>query len=434
MFNKKVRKMSKINKELLKNITVLYVEDDDLIREEVSSFCKQNIKNFYCVNNADEGIKLFSKINPDLLIIDLSLPKKNGLEMINELNTKIPVIFTAKYSDMDLFLEAISFNIYKFNIKPINLNKLLLNIQESVSSSVFREKLFEKMNLLDIIDENVLISITDNKGIIIDASSAFCKFVKYSKDELLGENHKKLRHPDTPDSFYANMWCVLNTKKVFKEEIKNLNKDGNVYWSTLTITPVLDERGEILNFIAIRQDITNKKKLESLSIVDELTTLYNRRYFNKIIEEEIRRVKRENLNISVLCIDIDNFKKYNDCYGHPQGDSALSQISLYLKEHASRASDYVFRLGGEEFCIISSGGKINESFVFMDSIVKGIEALKIEHKKSEVSEYLTISAGLIVLSADKITDSKHLYTCADEALYTAKNEGRNRLLLSNKSL
>ena len=426
--------MSKINRKFLKNITVLYVEDDDLIREEVSSFCKQYIKNFYCVNNADEGIKLFSNINPDLIIIDLSMPKKNGLEIIKELNTKIPVIFTVKYSDMDLFLEAITFNIYKFNIKPINLNKLLLNIQDSVFSGVFRTKLFEKVNLLDIIDENVLISITDKNGIIIDASSAFCKFVKYSKDELLGENHKKLRHPDTPDSFYANMWCVLNAKKVFKEEIKNLNNDGDVYWATLTITPILDEMGDVLNFIAIRQDITNKKKLEGLSIVDELTTLYNRRYFNKKIEEEIRRVKRENLNISVMCIDIDNFKKYNDCYGHPQGDSALFLISLYLKECASRASDYVFRLGGEEFCIISSGGRINESFAFMDSIVSGIEALKIEHKKSEISEYLTISAGLIVLSADKITDSKHLYTYADEALYTAKNEGRNRLVLSNKSL
>ena len=426
--------MSKINKKLLENITVLYVEDDDLIREEVSSFCKQYIKNFYYVNNADEGIKLFSNINPDLIIIDLSMPKKNGLEMIKELNTKIPVIFTVKYSDMDLFLDAIRFNMYKFNIKPINLNNLLLNIQDSVSSCIFRTKLFEKVNLLDIIDENVLISITDKNGIIIDASNAFCKFVKYSKDELLGENHKKLRHPDTPDSFYANMWSVLNAKKVFKEEIKNLNNDGDLYWATLTITPVLDEMGDILNFIAIRQDITNKKKLESLSIVDELTTHYNRRYFNKIIEEEIRRVKRENLNISVMCIDIDYFKKYNDFYGHPQGDSALSLISLYLKECASRASDYVFRLGGEEFCIISSGGRINESFAFMDSIVNGIEALKIEHKKSEISEYLTISAGLIVLSGDKITDSKHLYTYADEALYTAKNEGRNRLLLSNKSL
>ena len=426
--------MSKINKEFLKNMTVLYVEDDDLIREEVSSFCKQYIENFYCVNNTDEGIKLFSNINPDLIIIDLYMPKKNGLEMIKELNTKIPVIFTAKYSDRDLFLEAIAFNIYKFNIKPINLNNLLLTIQDSVSSCVFRTKLFEKVNLLDIIDENVLISITDNKGIVIDASSAFCKFVKYSKDELLGENHKKFRHPDTPDSFYANMWGVLNAKKVFKEEIKNLNKDGDIYWSILTITPVLDERGDILNFIAIREDITNKKKLESLSIVDELTTLYNRRYFNKIIEEEIRRVKREDLNISVMCIDIDNFKKYNDFYGHPKGDSALLEISLYLKEKASRASDYVFRLGGEEFCIISSGGKINESLAFMNSIVNGIEALKIEHKKSEVSEYLTISAGLIVLKADQIRDSKHLYTYADEALYIAKNEGRNKLVLSNKSL
>jgi len=426
--------MSSLNTELLKNITVLYVEDEESVREEVAHFCKNFIPSFYTAQNGEEGLELFSKIKPDLVITDIQMPKMNGLEMIKKLNSNTPIIVTTAYSDTDFFLEAIELQVSKFNIKPIKLNQLLLDIQNSVSHSILKEELFEKDNLLDIVDENVLISITDNKGIIIDASTAFCNFVKYSKAELLGENHKKLRHPDTPDSFYENMWSTINSKKVFRSEVKNLNKDGEIYWALLTITPVIDENGHIINFTAIRQDITNRKKLEAASIEDELTKLYNRRYFNKIIDKEIRRVKRDKMSLSLMCIDIDNFKKYNDTYGHPAGDIILEKTSACLKKSASRAGDYVFRLGGEEFGIISSGVDSSKTVNFMSSIVKEIEDLKLEHKKNDASDFVTISAGLVILPSEEIIDAKQLYQYADEALYKAKSQGRNKLVVSDKSL
>lgn len=425
--------MHKLNTELLKNITVLYVEDEKSVRDEVSHFCKKIIPNFYTAQNADEGIRLFTKFKPDLIIADVQMPKKNGLEMIKELNCDVPVILTTN-ADITFFHEAIALNIAKFTIKPIKLNQLLLDIQNCVSNSILKAELFEKDNLLDIVDENVLISITDKQGIIIDASTAFCNFVQYSKNELLGQKHTMLRHPDTPDSFYHNMWNIIKSKKIFKSEIKNLNKSGEMYWVILTITPVIDKHGDIINFTAIRQDITNKKKLEAASIEDELTKLYNRRYFNKIIDKEIRRVKREKSTISLLCIDIDNFKKYNDNYGHPAGDTVLEKTSACLKRLASRASDYIFRIGGEEFCIISASTNSSETHAFMSNIVKEIENLHIEHKFNDVSDYVTISAGLIILPFEEIEDSKQLYKYADEALYNAKNQGRNRLAISNKSL
>lgn len=425
--------MNKLNTELLQNITVLYIEDERSVREEVSYFCKKFIPNFHTGENGDEGIQLFSELKPDLIITNIQMPQKNGLEMIRELDANVPVILTANYSDVDFFLEAIELKITKFNLKPIKLNQLLLDIQDSVSNSILKDELFEKDNLLDIVDENVLISITDKDGIIIDASTAFCNFVKYSKDELLGANHKKLRHPDTPDSFYDHMWATINAKKVFCSEVKNLNKDGDIYWAMLTITPVIDDNDDIINFTAIRQDITNKKKLEAASIEDELTKLYNRRYFNKIIDKEIRRVKRDNLTISLMCIDIDNFKKYNDHYGHPEGDIVLEKVSACLKKLASRASDYVFRLGGEEFCIISTSENSTETTEFMKNIIKEIENLKINHIHNDISPYVTISAGLIILPANHITDAKQLYTEADEALYKAKHNGRNTLVVSDKS-
>lgn len=425
--------MKKINKELLSSITILYVEDEQMIREEVSYFFKKYIKNFHVAKNGVEGIEVFNEVKPDIIITDIQMPKMNGLEMLKEIDTKnIPVIITTAYSDIDYFLKAIELNIKKFVIKPIDLMELVKDIQDCIIESNLRDQLFEKENLLKIVDENVLISITDKDGVIIDASHAFCDFVEYSKEELIGQTHRILRHEDTPDSFYENLWEKINSGNIFKSEIKNRKKSGEIYWANLSITPVYKEN-EIVNFTAIRQDVTNKKKLELLAIEDDLTKLYNRRYFNKIIEKEIRRVKRDESVLSLLSFDIDYFKKYNDNYGHPKGDKVLEEVSIILKESTLRASDYAFRMGGEEFCIIFSGSNIEESLHYAQEIVKKIEALKIEHKTSGVAEYVTISAGLVVLSSENIKDSETLYKYSDEALYKAKINGRNQVVLSKKS-
>lgn len=425
--------MKKINKELLSSITILYVEDEQMIREEVSYFFKKYIKNFHVAKNGIEGIELFKEIKPDIIITDIQMPKMNGLEMLKEIDTKnIPVIITTAYSDIDYFLKAIELNIKKFVIKPIDLMELVRDIQDCIFESNLRDKLFEKENLLKIVDENVLISITDKNGVIIDASHAFCDFVEFTKEELIGQTHNILKHEDTPDSFYENLWNKINGGNVFVSEIRNRKKSGEIYWAKLTITPVFKD-GEIVNFTAIRQDITDKKKLELLSIEDDLTKLYNRRYFNKIIEKEIRRVKRDESTLSLLSFDIDYFKKYNDTYGHPKGDKVLEEVAMILKESTLRASDYAFRMGGEEFCIIFSGTNIEDSLHYAQDIVHKIEALKIEHKASGVAEYVTISAGLVVLSSQNLDDSETLYKYSDEALYKAKIDGRNQVVLSKKS-
>lgn len=199
--------MKKINKELLSSITILYVEDEQMIREEVSYFFKKYIKNFHVAKNGVEGIEVFNEVKPDIIITDIQMPKMNGLEMLKEIDTKnIPVIITTAYSDIDYFLKAIELNIKKFVIKPIDLMELVKDIQDCIIESNLRDQLFEKENLLKIVDENVLISITDKDGVIIDASHAFCDFVEYSKEELIGQTHRILRHEDTPDSFYENLW------------------------------------------------------------------------------------------------------------------------------------------------------------------------------------------------------------------------------------
>ena len=118
--------INKLNTELLKNIIVLYVEDEQTIREEVTSFCKKFIPNFFAAKDADEGIKLYSDIKPDLIVTDIRMPNKSGIEMIKELNCDIPVVLTTAYSDVSYFLEAIELNITKFFSRRGESNLVLM--------------------------------------------------------------------------------------------------------------------------------------------------------------------------------------------------------------------------------------------------------------------------------------------------------------------
>ena len=280
---------------------------------------------------------------------------------------------------------------------------------------------------INIVDENVIISTTDQNGIITDVSKAFCKISGYTKEELIGCNHSIVKHPDTPPKFYKDMWDTLLSGKTWKGEIRNRNKDGKDYWVFAVIKPIFRNH-EIVGFNALRTNITNKKYIEQLSITDELTQLYNRRHFNIKIEEEINRAKRDDKYFTLLIMDIDYFKQYNDTYGHQKGDIALEQVASVLKSFTNRVSDFAFRLGGEEFGIITALDK-DKALDFANTIKEKIEDLQIEHNASEVSSYITISIGITSRKGFDITNSDAMYKEADDALYEAKNLGRNCIFM-----
>jgi len=172
------------------------------------------------------------------------------------------------------------------------------------------------------------------------------------------------------------------------------------------------------------------KKLENVSYTDTLTSLHNRRYFNFIYDKELKRAKRDKRFITFMMLDIDFFKQYNDTYGHIQGDVALKSVAKILKELLKRPSDYVFRLGGEEFgVILSDTDEINSSKV-AQKICDAIENENIIHESSTVNDFITISIGMVCCVADEALDEELLITKADEMLYDAKKNGRNRFVIT----
>ncbi|HJO94568.1 MAG TPA: diguanylate cyclase [Victivallales bacterium] len=174
------------------------------------------------------------------------------------------------------------------------------------------------------------------------------------------------------------------------------------------------------------------KKLHQLTIIDPLTNIPNRRKFHEYLSRELNLSFRNKLPISVIMADIDYFKKYNDTYGHYCGDKCLQTIAEAIKNSLKRVSDLVGRFGGEEFIIILPNTDSSGALTVASEIQDNVRKLKIEHVSSKISKFVTLSFGVVSITPNKIFSIKDIINYADEALYEAKSEGRNKVKLCAK--
>lgn len=181
-----------------------------------------------------------------------------------------------------------------------------------------------------------------------------------------------------------------------------------------------------LDYIMARHDLKDKnKKLSYINSIDMLTKLYNRKYifkkFNKIKNECMNEKKK----MCCIVLDIDDFKKYNDTYGHPAGDKLLAKVGCVLKECSNVQNIYIGRIGGEEFMAVWKEKRKLDPEYIAEGIRNSIYNLRINHEASGVSDYVTVSIGLFI-SAKRNLYKLDPYTIADLALYDAKKLGKNR--------
>jgi len=168
--------------------------------------------------------------------------------------------------------------------------------------------------------------------------------------------------------------------------------------------------------------------IEKIAVTDEMTQLYNRRYFNDIFPKEIQRAMRDEKSvISFLIFDVDHFKLYNDNYGHKKGDDVLVALGAMLNAECHRASDIAFRLGGEEFGVVFSHSVDESGLEFVEKIRAAVEALNMEHLFNSAADYVTASFGFVSVNVDinNTLEMDDLYKEGDKALYDAKESGRN---------
>jgi len=174
-------------------------------------------------------------------------------------------------------------------------------------------------------------------------------------------------------------------------------------------------------------EIANCTK-DQLIITDGMTQLFNKTHFNAMFEKQLRLQHRNQIKLTLMLIDIDYFKDYNDTYGHLEGDNALISVATSLKKSFHRPDDMVFRVGGEEFAILGSSFSEQKAFSFANNLRKRVHNLKIKHSTSLANEYLTISIGICNINSTQDLDMNTIYKNADIALYQAKEKGRNQVI------
>lgn len=171
------------------------------------------------------------------------------------------------------------------------------------------------------------------------------------------------------------------------------------------------------------------EKLEHLTLMDSLTQLYNRRYFERQLAKEWKKCHRESKRLAMLVIDIDHFKAYNDSHGHAAGDECLKTVAAVLSKSLHRPGDIIARIGGEEFVALLPGSDECGAIKVAETMQQNLRHAKIVHGSSPIDEFVTMSIGLAVTHPSELVSELSLFKAADKALYGAKSQGRNRILV-----
>lgn len=299
----------------------------------------------------------------------------------------------------------------------------------------------EKFQLIFDTNVNAQLIARLNDSVIIDINKAFTKLSGYQKADIVGNQ-----------TTVANGWSSQKDRQIFLEELKAKKlsknrefvfkrKDGSEFTGTISsnIITIASEPHilSVVNDISERKSIElqmqkllvqlelEKKAAQFNAITDSLTTLYNRGHFDATVRKEFARSKQSGSILSLIMLDIDNYKEFNDNYGHIAGDKCLQMISNVLKTTVERACDTVARYGGEEFIIILPETDDKGAILLAERIRKGVEDLAIPHKTSKASKFVTVSLGIISVYPSKLNSSDQMLKRVDEALYQAKENGRN---------
>ena len=295
--------------------------------------------------------------------------------------------------------------LYK-NRTVVLLNKELLKAKKEIDEQ-------QKM-----VDKYVLILSIDKNGIITDVNEAFTNAVKYTKDELIGGKFSILMSKDEEKTSLEEMVKSLQVDNKWVGELKGLTKIKEVIWMGVYIESKIIDNIHI-GYRAVCKNLTDRKRIEELSVTDKLTGLYNRLKLDEVLTMRIEEFKRYKTEFSILLLDIDDFKKINDTYGHDVGDYVLKTVAKTLKEN-TRTTDVVGRWGGEEFIIVCENTNLDGSKTLAEHLRDIVYKTNFEKVGN-----ITISLGIAEFKENDTISS--VFKRADNRLYIAKTTGKNRV-------
>lgn len=312
----------------------------------------------------------------------------------------------------------------EWSISPIKdqsgVIQYFVSVQKNITTFI---KAQQERNLLAkaLNDSPDCVMITDVENKIVFVNTGFEQLTGYKQDEVLGKEPSFLWHA-MPDALPSNPNSAPADKIThFRLQEPNLQKDGSLFYVDQSIAHITDEAGKITHYVSFSKDSTDRLKrelaLKDLASRDPLTGLLNRRSGEHLLKQYDDEKRQSKKMLCLIMIDIDNFKKINDTFGHAVGDQILISSSQLLKNKA-RNTDSFIRWGGEEFLIIVQDSRLKDALEFAERIRKSIE----QHTDQVVGR-ITASFGVAESSLDEGTAS--LLNRADKALYKAKLDGKN---------
>ena len=270
------------------------------------------------------------------------------------------------------------------------------------------------------------IVITDVKGTILDVNESFTRITGYSREEAQGQNPRFLQSGRQGPLFYEQMWQALKALGHWTGEVWNRRKDGEIYAEILTISAVRDSQGETLHYVALFTDITpmkeHQRQLEHMAHYDALTGLPNRVLLADRLHQAMAQTQRRSQSLAVMYLDLDGFKAVNDQHGHAVGDELLIVVAQKIKQ-ALRDGDTLARIGGDEFVAVMVDLKHPKDCEI--PLGRVLQAVAEPVQVHDVTVQVSASIGLTLFPKDGV-DADQLMRHADQAMYQAKQAGKNR--------
>lgn len=471
---------------MTKTENILIVDDDIILCEHLKAGMADEEYGVIAVNKGSLAIEEIKKQPFSLVLLDLVLPDIPGIELMRAISKKSPdanfIIFTG-HATISSAIEALKVGAYDYIIKPFDIDHLKLVIRRGIEKQhlmVRNRELLERLEKekykLEIIMEaynkiggifglNDLADFVTTKAIqIAEAEKSSLMVVDESKGELILKGFKGLdkgkvtlsmKIGELVAGWVAEQGEALLVRDIDTDPRLKLTSKISRYKTKSFISLPLKVDSQVIGVINVTDKLADMEvfteddlkyltliahqtviqienirlceKLASLAVTDVVTNLFNHRYFQEQLNLEILRAQRYKHALGLVIFDIDFFKTYNDRYGHLEGDRVLKQVAWIIKQNV-RQVDIICRYGGDEYVVILPFTDLNNAKFVAEKVKRAIEKMDLLNKETRKIIRVTVSGG--VASYRGGLSREDLITLADQALYKAKGEGRNRICVS----
>ncbi|QOR68076.1 PAS domain S-box protein [Cytobacillus suaedae] len=376
------------------------------------------------------GMSIFDFVEPEYHPIILDQLKN----LYNEKNEGSTLEFKIKTST-NRYLDIESTSKY---IRYNNKGAIQVIYRDVTVRKMLERELNETLERFQFIMDNSkdVITILEGDGVVRYISPACEKLFGYTTEEFIGKNVFKYIHPEDVGEIINLHEQFQNFEKEFVSITYRYQTKSNEYIWLETVAKAVRNGNNLESILLITRDITSRKEqaialeesnqlLQKLSMMDGLTEIPNRRYFDTKLTEEWNNSKRAGIPLTVILLDIDYFKRYNDEYGHLVGDDCLRRVASLLNNTLKRPRDFVARYGGEEFIVILPETDADGAMTVAEHLRSNIRAENIPHIQSKIDRYITVSLGCATFIPTDRDTPDELVEMADKALYKSKESGRN---------